>query len=60
MTRTFLIGAMFATVVAMAYATRRELLRYLTIRWSARHPGAVGRSITPQGNEAALPDRDHR
>jgi hypothetical protein len=57
MTRSFLFGATFATAVAMAYGTRRELLRYLTIRWSASHPNAVGRSITPQGNEATLPER---
>jgi hypothetical protein len=53
MTRIFLIGIL-AAIAAMAYSSRRELMRYLTIRWSANHPNAVGRSITAQGNEAAL------
>ena len=53
MTRIFLLAALAATA-AIAYSSRRELTRYLTILWSANHPNVVGRSITQQGNETAL------
>lgn len=46
----FVLGA----GAAMAYAMRKELHRFVTLKRSEVNPRVVGRSITPQGNVRAL------
>jgi len=43
-----------ALLGAVLYPIRHEIKRYVLIKRAGRSPRAVGRSVTPQGNRAAL------